>query len=113
MKYIKVTITLPEDVAEKLNKVNNKSGELADALRFYSEWKDKAKAMMTNSDQILRLLTRQGTGDFQGQTQGPIEVGSLAWWRREYPHDIFKETDGEVMIQHKGTKLWARADEVY
>jgi hypothetical protein len=57
MKYIKVTITLPEDVAEKLSKVNNKSGELADALRFYSEWKDRAKAMMINSDQIFKKGT--------------------------------------------------------
>lgn len=81
---------------------------------------EKWRAIPKKSEFIHQALNRvpipqladPPTRDFQTIVREP-EQYSLAWWRKEYPYDLFKEVGGEVMIQHKGTKQWARADEVY
>lgn len=107
MKYIKVTITLPEDVADRLSKVNNKSGELADALRFYSEWKDKAKAMMANSDKILRFLTEQKMPDMVlGPGTGTFQDTELVQAKRDHLDWRIERQNGELVVWHRGKHFW-------
>lgn len=82
---------------------------MRDALQFYWNFRDKGKAMMANTDQLLKLVAKQ-TQDFQ-QLDEPA-YSSLGWWRKQYPAVPFRENSGIVETQNRYTKQWIAANEV-
>lgn len=111
MDRIRRNIMIDQLVDARLRESANASAMIEDALKFYWDFKDKGKAMMTNSDQILKLIT-QGTPHFQEPNQGPVEIGSLGWWRQQYPNNTFRDNNGTVETKNRYQNTWIPADEV-
>lgn len=109
MKYVRRLYTLPEAVAERIDKEHNSSATVVDALKLYWESKDAARQVINQSKRIIELLEEPRVPEktFEQHLQE-----KLALTRSNHPDWTLRIEGSEVQAYHRGRQVWQNIDEI-
>lgn len=108
---IRKLFTLPEQLAEQLNREKNQSATVAEALTLYYKHKETVRQLAENTGKIVEILQKSNKPVYQGISQ-QIEDEELENKRQAYGEDgwIFRRHyTGELQANKPPSRDWVDA----
>lgn len=101
---IRKLFTLPDPLAEQLNREKNQSATVAEALTLYYKHKETVRQLAENTTKILAKLD---TPVYQGISQ-QIQDEELENYRRNYKDDgfQFRRYNGQIQVNRPPGRDW-------
>lgn len=101
---IRKLFTLPDKLADQLNRERNQSATVAEALTLYYEHKETVRKLAENTGKILDKLSAPV---YQGISQ-QIQDEELERYRQNYKDDglNFRRYNGQIEVNRPPAKTW-------